>query len=406
VSRARARRVTAALGVQVFFLMLGLGIIAPVLPLYARSFGISVTAVGFLVTLFGLARLGADLPTGHLAERIGRRPLLVGGALAAAAGAFGFAYARTYPELLLWRLLQGVGSATTTTAAAIAVTELAPPDERGRALSLYQGTLLLGAGAGPVLGGVLATHLGPRAPFLVLGALALAAALWALRLPETRPRTPTPAPAAVGDAAPARDPRPREAWRTAAFWTVSLFTLTIFASRSGGQTTLLPLFGADRLGLDTATIGLALTVLMAFNVGALYLSGLVSDRWGRTRAIVPGGVLTTLALAALPSATETATFLLWAACLGLGIGIAGPAPAAYIADLAPPHRLGRTMGLYRTIADLGLMAGPVLLGWISEHRNYRAGFAANAAAVAAATLLVAVGARERDRAASGAGRRP
>lgn len=411
-----------ALGAQVFLLMLGIGIVAPVLPLYARSFGVSVTAVGFLISVFGIARIGADLPTGHLAERMGRRPLLVGGALAVAVGSFGFAFAQSYAQLVVWRFVQGAGSAATTTAAAIAVTELAPPEKRGRALSLYQGTLLLGAGAGPVVGGVLAEALSARAPFLVLGALALASALWASRLPETRPsasssrasagrapassppraRMAPPRPARVG--APAADRVDGEgaqgkwsAWRSREFWLVSVFTLMVFASRSGGQGTLLPLFGFDRLGLDASVIGLAFTVLMAFNVGALYLSGVLSDRLGRKYAIVPGGLITATALLGFPLSPNATAFFGLSALFGLGIGVGGPAPAAFIADIAPADRLGSTMGLYRMIADLGLMGGPVLFGWAAEQFGYGAGFAVNSAALGLTALLLAVAARERPR---------
>lgn len=383
-----------ALGIQVFLIMLGLGMAAPVLPLYARSFGLSFTGVGFLITVFGLARIGADLPTGHLAERIGRRPLLLGGAMAVAVGSFGFALAGSYFELVLSRLLQGLGSAATTTAAAIAVSEMAPPEDRGRALGLYQGTLLLGAGAGPVIGGFLAELLGPRSPFFALGALAVASSLWAARLPERRGAT-TAAGAPV--ATPARgnrtSPAAGSAWRSREFCLVSLFTVMVFASRSGGQHTLLPLFGSDRLHLDESDIGLAFTLLMAFNVGAIYLSGALSDRFGRKYVIVPGGLITAGALAAFPFAVKPWLFFAVCALFGLGIGVSGPAPAAFIADIAPPERLGPTMGLYRMIADLGLMGGPVLLGWTAESLGYTGGFMANAVALGVAASLVGLAAR-------------
>lgn len=388
-----------ALGVQVFLVTLGLGMAAPILPLYARSFGLSVTAVGFLVAVFGLARIGADLPTGHLAERLGRRPVLVGGALAVAAGSFGFALARTYPELVLSRLLQGLGSAAATTAAAIAVTEIAPAEERGRALGLYQGTLLLGTGAGPVIGGFLAQFLGPRAPFFTLGILALASSLWAARIPE-RERAPSlTAPAAVraGGANDATGSAAWSPWRHREFWLVSLFTVMVFASRSGGQNTLLPLFGSDRLHLSESAIGLAFTLLMAFNVGAIYLSGALSDRFGRKRVIVPGGLITAGALAALPFAAKPWAFFAICAVFGLGIGISGTAPAAFIADITPPDRLGPTMGLYRTVADLGLMGGPVLFGWMAEVLGYAGGFGGNAVGLGLAASVMGLAARERPR---------
>lgn len=78
---------------QVFLIMLGLGLVTPILPLYAQSFGVGAAAVGSLVTVFGIARMLVNIPVGHLTERFGRKVLLVAGPLLTSAGSFGFAFA-------------------------------------------------------------------------------------------------------------------------------------------------------------------------------------------------------------------------------------------------------------------------------------------------------------------------
>ena len=118
VERTRARfrrlwtddRVLAALMGQVFITMLGIGIVGPVMPLYARSFGVGAVAVGSLVTSFGVARILMNIPAGGLSERFGRRPLLIAGPLIVSLAALLTGLAGEFNQLVLFRFLQGLGS--------------------------------------------------------------------------------------------------------------------------------------------------------------------------------------------------------------------------------------------------------------------------------------------------------
>lgn len=455
--------VLLVLAVQVFIIMLGLGLAAPILPLYAQSFGVGAAAVGSLVTVFGLSRILINIPAGHWAERFGRRRLLILGPLATSVGSFGFALSSSFGALIGWRILQGFGSAVLTTAAMVVLADLSTPANRGRVMSLYQGSLLLGAGAGPALGGYIADLLGLRAPFLIFGSLTLLAALWAyLRLPETRGwiggrpaedggatggGRPEEGPA--GDRAPgggATEDRPAEggatagvavtegadavAWaaprassnpsgagpvdrgarapesprgfrsvlatllRIPGFVLISVVTLSVFFSRSGGQMTLLPLFGHNVLGLSESTIGGVFTLIAAVNFATLYLAGALSDRFGRKAVIVPSGLLTALSIGLYALVGNSAAFVLNGLLLGIGTGLGGPAPAAYATDIAPPGAIGPAMGLYRTISDIGLVLGPVLLGWIVDASGFAPAFLVNAVLMAASTVAFALWARE------------
>lgn len=386
------------LSAQVFLIMLGLGIVTPILPLYAQSFGVGAAAVGSLVMVFGIARMLVNVPAGQWTERFGRKRLLVAGPLLTAAGAVGFAFAGSFTELLLWRVLQGVGSAVVTTAAMIAVADISHPENRGRIMSMYQGSLLLGAGAGPAFGGFLADAYGVRAPFLAFAALTTAAALWALlRIPETRP---TESERADVDAAGRALPSPalREVMgsllRDRHFLLISAVTLGIFFTRSGGQMTLLPLLGHNELGMSESAIGLAFTLISACNFASLYLAGTLADRLGRKAVIVPSGLLTALSIALFIVTGSADAFFLNALLLGVGTGLGGPAPAAYATDIAPKAALGPAMGLYRSISDLGLVVGPVLLGGIVDVAGYGPAFGVNTVLLVVTTLAFALWARE------------
>lgn len=378
--------------------MLGLGVVTPILPLYAQSFGVGAAAVGSLVMVFGIARMIVNVPAGQWTDRFGRKRLLVIGPLLSAAGALGLAFAGSFPELLLWRVVQGVGSAVVTTAAMIAVADISSRENRGRIMSMYQGSLLLGAGAGPAFGGILADAYGVRAPFLVFAALTTLAALWALlRIPETRPE-PEDDVSTDSDPTPVPPPRLRHVMATMMrdrnFVLISAVTLGIFLTRSGGQMTLLPLMGHNVLGMSESQIGLAFTLIAAVNFVSLYFAGTLADRIGRKAVIVPSGIITALSIILFMLTGSVEAFFLNALLLGIGTGLGGPAPAAYATDIVPRAHLGPAMGLYRSISDMGLVLGPVMLGAIVDVSGYNLAFAANAVILIVTTVAFALWATE------------
>ena len=124
----------------------GFGVITPVLPSYARSFGLSGGAVGLVIGSYGLARFLANVPAGHLAERQGRRRVIILGTAITSIAAALIATATSLTLLLAYRLLAGLGAATVLTAGEIMVGDIATPENRGRMMSLYQGFFLVCVG--------------------------------------------------------------------------------------------------------------------------------------------------------------------------------------------------------------------------------------------------------------------
>lgn len=369
------------LGVATALMTLAHGIVSPVLPLYAQSFGVSLSLVGLLVAGFGIARLLANLPAGILAGRLGRRRVLFLGSVISTFGGLLSGLATTFEQLVAARMLSGVGSALFITSALTYVADVSTPATRGRYMSVYQSCFLLGITLGPVPGGFLADLLGLRAPFFAIGAASAAAALWVFF------NVPEPRPAAV-------DPRPAGGSRSGGlalllanrnFILISLIAFGVFFTRGGVQQTLLPVLGRDRFGLSPAQLGVLFGTVAAMNLLTIPMGGILSDRLGRKASVVPGSLLDTAGLLLLSIEGPPAQFWAGSVLLGLGSGLSGPASAAYVSDIAASGLLNLALALYRTLADVGLVVGPPLLGGLSDLLGVDA-------ALAAATAFRGIGA--------------
>ncbi|MBA3416131.1 MAG: MFS transporter, partial [Chloroflexia bacterium] len=166
---------------------LGFGAIIPAIPLYAQSFGVSASAIGLALGVYGLARFVVNVPAGRFADRRGRKQLLIAGTIATIVGNALCALAPTYPLFLLGRFISGAGAASVLIGGQTIVADISTVANRGRLMAVYQGVFLFAVGVGPLPGGWLATNVGLAAPFaanaiLSIGTLAVAA----FGIPETR----------------------------------------------------------------------------------------------------------------------------------------------------------------------------------------------------------------------------
>src|SRR5215207_8919164 len=173
--------------IVVFCVMMGMGMMVPVLPLIAERHGGGPASAGLLLSAFGAARLVVNIPAGFASERFGRRRVMIAGVALVALASFAAAVSGSILSLAGWLFLQGAGSSLYVTAAMAAVADLSDPTNRGRIMSLYQGAVLVGISLGPALGGILASAFGASAPFVTQGILAvLGAASAALLVSETK----------------------------------------------------------------------------------------------------------------------------------------------------------------------------------------------------------------------------
>lgn len=347
----------------------------PLLPDIGAELVLSPTQLGWVVTMFGLGRLAMDLPAGRLADRVD--PLRMFAAAAAVMGlASGLLAAATeLSAVLAATALLGAASATSNTTGMTAMSGSAPDRRRGSAMALFSGSLLVGQALGPALGGLVAS-VGTWRTAAAAGAglavvVAFGAALARRRgagdhLRTVRRERPAPAGPALS-----------------AFNHVVLFgvAFAVFFTIGAMPQTLIPLIGADDLGLGAAAIGLALGVGgLARMVGAV-LTGAVSDRLSRRAALLPCLALQAGGVALLAAGDANGWWL--AAIVAMSLGSSGHAVGAtMLGDRAAPGELGRVLGRYRFVGDIGLVVGPALAAWI-----YDAGGRGWAVAVVSAVLV-------------------
>lgn len=371
-----------AICVSTVFVMAGQGVISPVLPLYADSFGVSTAMIGASISAFGLARLITNVPAGILADRRGRRMLLIGGPFVTAAGMLGSGLSTSIWMLLAFRFIAGLGSGLYMTGAQIYLLDIAGPDQTGRFIATNQGALLVGLGFGPALGGLLADAYGLAVPFFVVAGAAFLTAIYGyLRLPETLASSPSE-PTDSSAVTPSRF----ALLRSTDFLAVGLVSTAIFSIRAGVRQTLVPLQLNQVFDVQVAELGVLFTALGVIGMVLIWPAGWAADRIGRKILIVPTALLVSIGIGIVAFANSLTVFVIGLTIAAVGSSITGPAPAAYVADLVSGDQRGAAMGLYRTFGDLGVVLSPVLSGLLSDAVSIPFAIGVNAAFIGLAGL--------------------
>ena len=264
-----------------FLVMTGQGVVGPVVPLYARDFGVSASVVGLTLTVFALARLILNVPAGLIADRFGRRVLLIGGPILTSIGMFGSGFANSIESLLVWRFVAGAGSAFYMSGALIYLIDIAPPDRRARYVATNQWALSVGVALGPGVGGLIAERWGLASPFHVVGIVGIATAIYAaFRLPETK---------GSQDSIPKDSDSKSEVKkiiRSGPFLAIAFVTGTIFMTRAGTRATLVPLQADETLGWGPGEIGLVFTVTGLMTLFTLWPAAWATENISRGSVIL------------------------------------------------------------------------------------------------------------------------
>ncbi len=371
-----------------FFLIAAIGALAifsstlsktPVLPLFAASLGASPTEIGWIVIASTIPGVLISFPAGALADHLGTRRVMLASLVVFATAPFLYLGVENAWQLMVVRFYHGFATAIFGTVASAAIAERYTQDRATR-LSAYSSATIVGRSLAPFLGGFLISLASYGAVYVacaISGVLALAAGLL---LPESRP---APARASV---------RPR-------FWASLkevlrdrgiLLVSTIEAAQYlvfGAIEAFLALYAAA-LGVPPWQIGIILGVQLVSIVFTKPLMGKLSDRIGRRRVILPGLALGAASVALLPWVSEIFGLTALSLVFGLGFATVTSSTSALVADLTRNGRFGASMGVLRTVMDVGQSIGPVLTGWVVTVAGYASAFNLLAAILLAAAVLL------------------
>ena len=366
--------------------MVGLLMVIPLIPFYARDLGGGGLVVAVLVSSFTAAQLLSAPLWGRFSDKYGRRPALLVGLVAAAIAYVVFAYATSLWLLLLSRIVQGAGGGTVGVIQAY-VADSVEPQSRAKALGWLSAATNLGVAIGPAIGSA-ALVWGRPGPGLTAAALCLLNIFFAWRfLRESRDMTD------VSDKKPgtsramiarvlthAGEPAPRLIW--------------IYAIAMGafsGLMAILALFLADRFGVNEDNIWIFFSYVGVISVVTRAgILGRAVDHYGEARLSRIGLVLLTAGLATIPFARGYVSLALSVALIPLGTAFTFPCVTSMLSRVIPSSERGLYMGVQQTFGGLARIIIPLWAGFAYDHLGMTVPFFTSAVLVGG-TILIGLG---------------
>lgn len=353
----------------------------PVLPLFAHALHATPAEIGWIVMASTIPGILVSYPAGALSDHLGARRLLLASLIVFASAPFLYLVVTAPWQLMAVRFYHGFATAIFGTVANAAIAERYTADRAAR-LSTYSSVTIVGRSIAPFLGGSLISLASFHAVYLacaISGMLALGAGLL------------------LRDHAPPSTKKLELPHFWASLTTVlrdrgiMLVSLTEAAQYLvfGAIEAFLALY-ASSLGIPAWQIGVILGVQLVSVVFTKPLMGKVSDRVGRRRVILPGLLVGAASVALLPFFPNFLGLSALSLAFGLGFATVTSSTSALVADLTRDGRYGSSMGVLRTVMDVGQSIGPVLTGWMVGVAGYASAFALLAAILVGAAVMLAL----------------
>jgi len=371
------KKVFPILALSVFSAMLGAGIIAPLLPLYADSLGASGIWLGIIFSAFAVSRAIFMPIFGRLSDRNGRKLFICIGLLSYSAISLGYIWADSTLQLTLVRLIHGVASAMIIPIAQAYIGDISPEGEEGKWMGYFNAAFFTGFGFGPLMGGILTERFGMDIAFYAMGGLNLVACLLAtILLPESRPIKIAASPNLSF----------REMSTSSMVKGLASFRFA-FATGRGAFATFLPIFAATYLGLSPTLVGVLLAVNILLMAMLQVYSGNIADRFNKRTLVVSGNIVNFIYLALIPLAHNFWSLLGLCALGGLGGAISLPAASALTVEEGRKFGMGSTIAIFTMAMSVGMAIGPLISGVIADMADINSVFYFGAAITLIGTSL-------------------
>ncbi|CAG37567.1 MFS transporter [Desulfotalea psychrophila] len=361
-------RTLITLLLSIFIALLGIGIIVPVMPIYAETLGAGGFALGMIIASFSVSRCILQPIIGNLSDSLGRKRFLIAGLLIYALVGLLIPEAESIQSLIFIRLLHGMGSAMIVPIAMAYVSQMAPYGHEGRYMSFLNIAIFSGMGCGPIIGGIFFDTLGFKAVFYMMAAMSfLAAILITANLPNREETKSIKLQASL--------------LSSMKRMVANRHTRGVLITRYATMTALVPSmaflpFIMTESGYSSGTlVGLVIACRTLVNAALQFPCGKLADRYNKLTLLFIGVWVMVIATSLIPEAEKITSFFLIYALLGCGEAIVWPTLAAYASlDGRENYGHGTMMGVFNLAMSGGVFTGALLAGYSMDSIGLRWAF--------------------------------
>ena len=336
---------------------------SPIIPLYAESLGASSQMVGLAVAASTITGIFVKLPAGTISDIIGRRTVLIIGALFFACAPFLYPVVSSVIILILIRLIHGNATAIFGPTISASISDIADKNSRGIQLGLLSSVQGIGQTLGALLGGFLISYQSFGFTFLTSGFIGLAGLLLVLLLQkrdEKSERRDLIKKFIIGIKEVASNKN------------IVITSLTVASQMFvvGAYNAFLPLYAKDIVKIEAWQIGLVFGIQTTTTLLARPLMGRFSDKTGRKPIILTALLFNSSLIALLSLIKSFELLLVFGVLWGLGTSVISSVAVAFITDLTKQKKFGAAHGTYGTIFDIGEALGPIAAGFLVAALSY------------------------------------
>lgn len=356
------KKIFISLFIATMIAMLSLGIITPILPLYAKSMNASGIELGLIFSGFALSR-GVFAPiVGQFSDQYGRKKLIIAGLILFIILSFCFILADSPIVLTVIRVVQGFSTVLITPVAQSYIGDITPPGKEGKYMNLFLMSFFAGQALGPYLGGYLTDSININAPFYIMGILSSISLMLILFLvPESqsfRKRNIDKRPI-LKSLIPVFKDKPM------------LGIMTYFSSRGfyrWGFNSFFPILAVKAASLSTTNIGFILSAYMFSGSLIQYPFGLAVDKFPKFKIslIFIGGIISALSMCFIANYNSFTMFLILTIVMGIFSSVSRASAVAIRTERGRIFGMGATTGAFTSSLSLGQVAGPIAFGFIVD----------------------------------------
>jgi DHA1 family multidrug resistance protein-like MFS transporter len=339
----------------IFIVFTGMGIIVPILPIYAAELGATGFALGVIMAAFALSGGVLQPFVGDFSDRHGKKGFLITGLLIFGLTGFAYTFASSVIHLVIIRILHGAGSAMVVPIAMAYISDISDGSNIGKHMGMLNISIFAGIGAGPVLGGFFLDFWGQNSAFYAMALLSLlSATLVAIVLP--------------GHGRLAIQEKKPPLFAVFQRMLHSRRVMGILLSRMATMIIMVPTFAFLPILMNkymTASgteIGMVIASRTIMNAVFQMPFGNLADRWHKNRLLLIGSTIICLGIFSVPFAGNFISLLLLFALIGLGEAVSWPALGALAAKEGHIYGQGAMMGVFNTAMSAGIFVGAMGVG--------------------------------------------